>query len=441
MSPVDRGGFRQCWVYIAVKVDILTSDNNVLASWNEAERNSSLPCSLSCSARSWLLFISFIKVLLLGIRVWLVQTYSIFRHMNEGYEKALGVRYLRVGLSLIHLVSSDSLTDVRSRSRRSITWIATRGSMQEIVTNADFVLTRQSERTHLWSHSQDFQERTISLYMNAAATQVSEAFNIYGFFPPGDRPYSCAKCNRTFATSADCRVHDVVHTGSKPVGYIRSHRYTTSTDGLTLSGVKLYTCVKCNRSYKTRSGLWGHKRTCQLHVDSEVVAPDSLPVTYTYRSQDVNPGSAGHRPFDMRPASRGLLPVVYLLIALPVDRIVGSSLSASITVGDTSSQTNVAISTGLLFFSSRGFDVFDVIRPHTPSASATLPFSRSEWLGKSSEIHGTLYRTTDDVDAADTDVVDDDVMMLMLSVDVVYDDVTLVILLRLSVDVHSSSLM
>jgi hypothetical protein len=39
------------------------------------------------------------------------------------------------------------------------------------------------------------------------------------------------------------------------------------------------------------------------------------------------------------------------------------------------------------------------------------------------------------------EVVDADVMMLMLSVGVVYDDDTLVILLRLSVDVHSSSLM
>ncbi|KAM3844264.1 uncharacterized protein M6D78_002279 isoform 3-T4 [Vipera latastei] len=84
--------------------------------------------------------------------------------------------------------------------------------------------------------------------------------------PPGEKPYKCLSCEKTFAQRNRLIIHERTHTGEKPYvclvcgrrfsqrGYLKTHqRYHT--------GEKPYVCLVCGRKFSQSGHLKRHQRS------------------------------------------------------------------------------------------------------------------------------------------------------------------------------------
>ena len=86
------------------------------------------------------------------------------------------------------------------------------------------------------------------------------------FFCPGERPFNCSMCEKSFRDRSELNRHSRRHTGDLPYkcgtcskGFLRRERYITHCRIHT--GEKPYVCGVCNRGYRDKRELKKHQAT------------------------------------------------------------------------------------------------------------------------------------------------------------------------------------
>lgn len=63
----------------------------------------------------------------------------------------------------------------------------------------------------------------------------------------------------------------------------RKHEKRVNGNNLEIKEIEkvstVFICIKCNRNYKTNSGLWKHKQQCKLHENIEIVLEPKIPLS------------------------------------------------------------------------------------------------------------------------------------------------------------------